>query len=114
VKLGDFSKACKREPGEMQCCSDVDPELVDSFALGIIMFQMLFGFIPFKQAHPDDKFYQSISYGDLEQLLSDHQVDARQVSSQAISLLKALLGPVSVRQSPRDLDNSDWFSIVSS
>ena len=105
LKLADFGSALFLENN----CDRLTPRLKDVFACGIVMFQMLFGRKPFHKACSSDSNYLSISYGDLDQLFSDHGIQ-EQVSPAARKVLSILLCPKSPWHLPKAIiANSSLF-----
>lgn len=50
---------------------------VDIFTLGMMLFLLAFGQMPFVAATPDDKYYQYIIRGDLASFVKAHPATAK-------------------------------------
>jgi len=81
--------------------------LVDSFALGVIMFRLLVGCAPFERAHPNDLRWQLIAAGDFPGLFKCLRVPCP--SASAVDLLQQLLVSADKRLSIAAVLKHPWF-----
>jgi len=87
-----------REPSEYT-------ESVDVFALGVVLYMLLTGFIPWK----DDDIEASIILYNVDW----HSLIDMPVSPEALDITKLLMNPNKRRILPRDARNHPWFNILS-
>lgn len=66
-------------------------ESSEVFALGVIMFQLLFGKDPFFLAEPGDSFYACIFKRNFDELLMKHEIGANSIANATKELLMSML-----------------------
>jgi len=93
---------------EMLAGQAFDGCLVDSFALGVIMFCLLVGSAPFETAHPTNPRWQLISSGDFKTLFELTEVTGP--SASAVDLLKGLLTTADKRMTMAAVLKHPWFN----
>jgi len=82
--------------------------LADSFSAGVVLFMMLFAKPPYTFPSIEDKFYLSITYGDIPQLLEDHGCQ-NQLSESAQEFLSWMLCPERRRKTAKELLDHPWM-----
>jgi len=80
-------------------------ESVDIFALGVVLYMLLTGFIPWS----DDDIEASIILYNVDW----HSLINKPVSAEAVDITKLLMNPHKRRILPRDAINHTWFNILS-
>ena len=81
----------------------------DVFAAGVILFKLIFGLFPFKDASKNDKYYKLLMHGDSESYWDACGISG--VSPELENLLfKMLSADPKDRPSLRDIYESAWMS----
>jgi len=93
---------------EMLVGQAFDGCLVDSFAVGVIMFCLLVGSAPFERAHRKDPRWQLIAAGDFQALFD--LIGVAGPGASAVDLLKGLLTTADQRLSIAAVLKHAWFS----
>jgi len=93
---------------EMLAGQDFDGCLVDSFALGVVMFCLLTGSAPFEAARADDPRWCLLASGDFDAFFAFVDVSIPDIN--AVDLLKSLLTTADKRISIAAVLQHPWFS----
>ena len=92
---------------------DFNPKLADIYSMGIVLFMMLFGFVPYSEPQLSDRFYHRFCTFGVQGCLRGLKIPDHNISADAMDLVQTMVNPSDFRIDSCDkIANHPWLKSI--